>query len=99
MWWVGYKNDFVTRKTLAFVIVLGAVTSSHMIGRSWFDYDVSSKNGVQSMFIAGGICLERKILRTGSNGYLLYSPALKTFEFRPKDEIKVVYQDQCGSGH
>ena len=76
MWWVGYKNDFVSRNTLAFVIILGIVSSSHNIGHSWFDYDVSSRNGVQSMFMAGGTCLERKILRTGSNGYLLYSPAL-----------------------
>ena len=99
MWWVGYKHNHVTRSTLAFVILLGVVNSSYGIGRSWFDYDVNSSNGVQSMFMAGGICLERKILRTGSNGYLLYSPAIKQFEFRPKDEIRVVYQDQCGTGH
>jgi len=95
MWWVGYKNDSVTRNTLGFVIILGAVVVSHMIGHCWFDYDVGSRNGVQSMYIAGGICLERKILRTGSHGYLLYSPAIKQFEFRPKDEIKVVYQGPC----
>jgi hypothetical protein len=81
MWWVGYKNDRVTRSSLAIVVILGIVVSSHTIGRSWFDYDVSSSNGVQSMFMAGGICLERKIL------------------LRPKDEIRVVYQDRCGGGH
>jgi hypothetical protein len=97
MWWVGYKNHRVSRSSLAIVVVLGIVVSSHTVGQRWFDYDVSSRNGVQSMFMAGGICIERKILRTGSNGYLLYSPAIKTFEFRPKDEIRVVYQDQCGN--
>ena len=36
-------------------------------------------------------CLERKLLRTSSSGYLLYSFDLKQFEFRDKSAIKVIY--------
>jgi hypothetical protein len=57
----------------------------------WLKYEIRNSDGVQAMYLQSGDCLERKLLRASSGGYLLYSFDLKQFEYREKGSVKTIY--------
>jgi hypothetical protein len=89
--WRGFKAGYVSVQNLAIALVLGILFFSYEAGKVWLKFDINNPAGVQSVFTKEDRCLDRKILRTSSNGLLLYNPFLKSFEFRNKDDIKVIY--------
>lgn len=96
LYFAGYKYDVVSLRTLGIVIAISIVTLPYSIGRVWSTYDRAVPTGAHAIYLENGLCQQRKILRTGASGYLFYNPALKSFEFRPKEQIKAIYESsQC----
>jgi hypothetical protein len=88
--WGAYRLKQISRRTLVFQLAINAIMFCYMSGRMWIKYEVRVPTGVQAMYTQNG-CLDRKLLRSTSNGYLLYSFDLKQFEYREKSEIKTIY--------
>jgi len=90
--WTGYNLDFVGTRTLAFGLVAGLISFSHISGNLWLKYEIATPAGIQSLVLQDGLCLNRKVLRSGTNGLLLYNFSLKEFELRSRDSIKAIFQ-------
>lgn len=90
--WVGYKYHHGSFRTVLFPALIGLVMFSTASGRAWLKSETAGKEGVQSLIIQDNICIDRKILRASSNGFLLYNPTMAEFEFRSKDTIKTIFQ-------
>ena len=89
--WRGFKAGYVSIGNLVVASVLGVLFFSFEAGKIWLRFDINTAAGVQSIFTKDNTCLDRKILRTSSNGLLLYNPSFKSFEFRSKEDLKVIY--------
>ena len=92
--WVGYKNRLVPAKDLAFAALLGLFFFSFSSGSIWLKSEIRTQGGEQALIFNDGLCLERKIIRSSSNGFLLYSFSLRQFEFRNKDSVKTIFQNR-----
>jgi len=82
-------------KSVATEFLVCLLVFSFNAGGYWIASEVRTPSGTQAMYMQDGQCLERKIMRTTSSGYLLYSYQLKQFEFRNKDSVRVIY-DRAG---
>jgi hypothetical protein len=89
--WVGWKNYYVSAKTLVISSLLGVIYFSSTSGGLWARDDIRYPAHLQSITLKNGQCLDRIFMRTNSAGYLLYSIDLKQFEFRNKDDIATIF--------
>lgn len=87
--WVGYQADMVDARAVLFAFVLTALYFSENTGRLWLRSEITS--GVtQSFLLADNQCLERILLRSTGNGFLLFDPSTKQFEYRDRGTIKTI---------
>lgn len=90
--YVGYRDFGFYSKRFFLVLVIGNIVYQvYDAGKIWVRFDIKDDASVQSILSVSAGCLDRKILRAASGGYLLYSPQLKTFEFRDKSDIRLIY--------
>ncbi|MGY3103395.1 hypothetical protein [Bradyrhizobium sp. LM6.9] len=90
--WVGYKYNQGSFRSVLVPVLIGLVMFSTASGRAWLKSEIAGTDGIQSLFLQDGVCIDRKILRASSNGFLLYNPGMEEFEFRSKDTIKTIFQ-------
>lgn len=90
---IRYSKKHITLRTFMIQAAINATVFCYTTGRMWIKYELRAPADVQAIYSQSG-CMDRKLLRSTSSGYLLYSPTLKQFEFRDKGEIKVIYDRQ-----
>ncbi len=93
--WTGYKNGTTELKRFLIWSTVTAATFSYTSGRLWVASEISDPKGQQSIMMTNGSCLDRRILRTNSSGYLLYNFSMKQAEFRNKDDVRTVFQSRA----
>jgi hypothetical protein len=94
LFWLGYKDALFSFRTVAWVITIALLVLSHDFGRKWLRAEIRNPAPIQALQLVNGHCVDRKILRTTSFGFLLFDPTLKQFELRSKDQVKVIYQSR-----
>jgi hypothetical protein len=65
--------------------------SFYIVGREWLRFQLRDPNGFQAMHSASAGCIDRKILRANSGGFLLFEGALQQVEFRERSDVKMIY--------
>lgn len=88
---VGFKHDRFSKRNLLVTLFLNVLLFSFFTGRMWMQYEILSPLETQAMVTSSNGCIDRKLLRSSSSGYLLYSFQLKQFEFREKSDVKIIY--------
>jgi hypothetical protein len=88
-YWVGYQADIVAARTVLFMFVLTVVYFAQNTGRVWLKSEITS-GATQSFLLVDSQCLERILLRSTSNGFLLFDPSTKQFEYRDHGTIKMI---------
>jgi|HubBroStandDraft_6_1064221.scaffolds.fasta_scaffold392962_1 hypothetical protein len=91
-YWVGYKFDIVPTKVLVTACAIGIFYFSYTSGGAWLKSDMRSTEGLQTIMMQDGSCIDRKILRSSGNGLLLFNPLDKQFEFRNKDFFRTIFE-------
>jgi hypothetical protein len=89
--WSNYRLDKISQKSFLIQVAVNAIFFCHISGRMWLKYETRNSDGVQAIYLQSGECLNRKLLRSTSNGLLLYSFDLKQFEFRDRGSIRTIY--------
>jgi hypothetical protein len=93
--WLGHNFGFMSLRNTLFWVSINVLFFANITGYNWLKYDIRNQSGSQTIILKDGPCIDRKILRRGSNGYLLYNFYLRQFEFRSKDEVKTIF-DRSG---
>jgi hypothetical protein len=93
--WTNYKNGSVALNRLLLWTGIVAATFSYTSGRLWVASEISEPKAQQSIVMTNGQCLDRRILRTNSSGYLLYNFTMRQAEFRNKDDVRTVFQSKA----
>ena len=89
-YWVGFKANIVSSKTVVFMFLITVIYFAQSSGRIWLTSEITSTD-IQSLLTTDDRCLERILLRSSTSGYLLYNPSSKQFEFQDHSYIKTVF--------
>ncbi|MCA6124575.1 hypothetical protein J6500_22155 [Bradyrhizobium sp. WSM 1704] len=92
--WTAFQEGSTRLKSVLIWTTITAANFSYSSGRFWAASEISEPRDQQSLILANGLCIDRRILRTNSSGYLLYNFGMHQTEFRSKDDVRTVFESK-----
>ncbi len=89
--YTGYKVGSLTKKTLVVSVALNMFFFSYLTGKMWLRYETLSPRGNHAVMTNSIGCIDRKLLRASSNGYLFYNLTMKQYEYRDRSDIRTLF--------